>query len=34
MADGFADSLREELDYRIEVENTQAIAASDPETAS
>jgi ubiquinone biosynthesis protein len=28
MADGFATSLREELDYRIEVENTQAIAAA------
>ncbi len=28
MADGFAASLREELDYRIEVENTKSIAAA------
>ncbi len=32
MADGFASSLREELDYRIEVDNTQAVAASDPDS--
>ena len=28
MADGFAESLHEELDYRIEVDNTQAVAAA------
>jgi ubiquinone biosynthesis protein len=31
MAEGFAASLREELDYRVEVENTNAIAAADPD---
>ena len=30
MADGFAASLREELDYRVEVDNTQAIARGRP----
>lgn len=28
MAEGFAESLREELNYRVEVENTQAVAES------
>ncbi len=28
MADGFAESLREELDYRIEVDNTLAVATA------
>lgn len=28
MADGFATSLREELDYRVEVDNTQAVDTS------
>lgn len=31
MAEGFAVSLREELDYRVEVENTNAIAGADPD---
>lgn len=31
MAEGFAVSLREELDYRVEVENTNAISGADPD---